>query len=289
MPGPAKPGVMAEFAKMPPAQKAGVFAVIGALLALVYWQLGFKTLDSNLDDARADHDAKVAMNKKLADDIPKYAALKAQMKELKQKIDENQKALPTETELPAFFETINRKVLESGVEMLRSDKKQEENMEGFVKVPIQIEITGTFLQIKRFFASLQVGAINAGHKDEGVEEKERIISIENLTLQNPQIKNREVILSATFIAATFRQEDQPVPAPGAPGAAPGAGSAGPAAPSTAPKPPTSAPLPSATTPAGAKARVEKALDKGDDRNRNATGVDEAKTPQSGSDRLKGGM
>jgi hypothetical protein len=49
------------------------------------------------------------------------------------------------------------------------------------------------------------------------------------------------------------------------------------------------PLPSATTPAGAKARVENSIDKGDTRNRNAAGVNEAKAPGAGSDRLKGGL
>ena len=49
-------------------------------------------------------------------------------------------------------------------------------------------------------------------------------------------------------------------------------------------------MPSAATPAGAKARVENSLEKGAERNANATGVDEAKTPAGGgSARLKGGM
>jgi hypothetical protein len=47
-------------------------------------------------------------------------------------------------------------------------------------------------------------------------------------------------------------------------------------------------MPSAGTPSGAKARVEESLDKGDAVDRNAAGVDEAKTPAD-SARLKGGM
>jgi len=49
-------------------------------------------------------------------------------------------------------------------------------------------------------------------------------------------------------------------------------------------------MPGAGTPQGAKARVEESIDKGDKIDRNATGVDEAKTPAGGSAaKLKGGM
>jgi hypothetical protein len=58
-----------------------------------------------------------------------------------------------------------------------------------------------------------------------------------------------------------------------------------------------APLPSAATPAGAKARVENALEKGDAKDRKAAGAADAATgavpaaprPAAGSDRLKGGL
>jgi hypothetical protein len=62
-------------------------------------------------------------------------------------------------------------------------------------------------------------------------------------------------------------------------------------PATLQKPiaPAPKPLPPANTPAGAKARVEQSLDKGDQRNRNAAGVDEAKTPDGSAGRLKGGL
>jgi hypothetical protein len=92
------------------------------------------------------------------------------------------------------------------------------------------------------------------------------------------VKNHEIVLTAHFTMTTYRQEEADAAGP------PGATLQRPVAPSQ-PKP-----LPSAATPAGAKARVEQSLDKGDARNRNATGVDEAKTPGGdGSARMKGGL
>lgn len=158
-------------------------------------------------------------------------------------------------------------------------------------------MTGTFMQIKRFFASLIQKDVQPvrGPDARANEEHERIVSIENLALINPTVRNREIVLSAKFTAVTFRQEDkQPrsaqsapasgAPRPSTPRSAPPTASPAPPAPTIAPPP-----LPSASTPAGAKARVERSLDKGDARNRNAPGGSEVKGAAAGSDRLKGGL
>jgi type IV pilus assembly protein PilO len=273
----ASGGMMADFGRLPAQKKALVFVVIGLLGGLLYWQFAWKSLTRDLDAAEADNQAKAQLNKKLADDIPKYEELKTRMKELTQIITENQKALPTEAEVPAFFETLERKVTESGVEIIKWRKLAETPVETFMRVPVEIEVNGTFMQIKRFFASLiQRGVLTTS--DSGVEERERVISIENLQLIQPVVRNREIKLTAKFVAVTFRQEDKAEVAPAKAGAAPKPG-AGPATP----------PMPGAGTPAGAKARVEDAIDKGDKIDRNATGVDEAKTPAGSAAKLKDGM
>jgi hypothetical protein len=152
----------------------------------------------------------------------------------------------------------------------RSSQAPEAPIESFIRVPVDFEITGTFMQIKRFFASLVPKKKKAGPADaspsgdqQGVEERERIVSIDNLSICDPQIRNREIYLTARFTANTFRQEeklDPAVPKDKKAAAAP------------APKP-----LPPAATPAGAKVRANNAMDKDQQR--------------CGSDaqRLKGGL
>ncbi len=290
----ATSGVMADFAKLPPQRKAAVFGVLGLVLGLLYWQFVYKSLSADLEEAEATNSSLGAMDVKLGKDIPLYEDAKTNMVRLKRIIEENQKALPTEAEVPAFFETLERKITAAGVEINKWSKHNEEPVEQFVKVPVEIEITGTFMQIKRFFASLvQNDVVPAGPPTEGGPDRERIVSIENLVLSQPTVKNREIILTAKFTAVTFRQEDKPsAPAGGAAGAAPAGGAAGAPGTPAAPKPPAALtpPMPSAATPAGAKARVEDSLRKGEAVDRNATGVDEARTPAgSGPARLKGGI
>jgi Tfp pilus assembly protein PilO len=232
---------ISDFAKLPTKQKIQVFFIIGALAGALYYQFVFKGLKADLATADAENAAKQNLNKKLESDIPAFEALKARMTVLKRLIDENQKALPTEAELPAFFENLNRKVLESGVEVVRSRQMPEEAVERFVRVPVEYEIVGTYTQIKKFFASLVPKKRHQGDMptstggDQEVEERERIVSIENLALNNPVVRNREIQMTARFVASTYRMEgamEIVVPplkgakpaAPAAPGAGSGAGS-----------------------------------------------------------------
>jgi type IV pilus assembly protein PilO len=272
--------IIADFARMPTRQKVFVFIAIGGFLALVYWQFVYKGLVTDLEAAQNENSAKKSQNSALEKDIPEFERLKAKMITLKRIIDENQKALPSEAELPAFFETLNRKILESGVEVVRSKQGKEEPIESFIKVPIEYEIQGTYTQIKKFFASLVPKKKKPGQKvetppggEQPVEERERIVSIENLSLTSPVVRNREIRLIAKFTASTYRQEEKKDTAKPAAPAAKGAAPTTPAA---------------AGTPKGAKQQTEKALDTGDKKDRNATGVEEAKTPATGVDRMKEG-
>jgi hypothetical protein len=165
-------------------------------------------------------------------------------------------------------------VNEAGVEVNRLKQAPESPIETFIKVPVDIEMTGTFMQIKKFFASLVPKKKKPGEDaaTADIVERERIVSIDNLTLLDPKVKNREIILTAKFTAVTFRQEDKAPAAPGAP-----AESALPPAPADG----TDA-LPPANTPKGARLRVEDSLKKGEQR-------DTLKPePATGSARLKEG-
>ncbi len=274
---------LADFARMPTQRKVLVFVVIGLLLGALYFQFAFKGLKADIEEAENQHTSKVALNKKLDADKEDFKALNLRRCQLKRIIDENQTALPTEAELPAFFETLNRKVLESGVEVRRWQQEKELPVESFIKVPVTIELTGSYMQIKKFFASLiekrkkpgsstQVVATDTGCNSGPIEEHERIVSIEDLALTNPTVVNHEIVLTAKFTAATYRKEEAPDQT--TPGASPQVKKA---------SPPAGAPTPAADTPQGAKVRTEKAMDKDDSRTKNAPGV------QDGSAKLKGGI
>jgi Tfp pilus assembly protein PilO len=241
----------------------------------------WKPLARDVEAADNDHKSKLGTSAKLESDIPKYEQLKTRMNKLSHMLDEQESALPTEAELPAFFETLNRKVLESGVEVKTTQRGAEAKVESFIRVPVDFEITGTFMQLKKFFASLTYRKHKAGASASdggGDDDRERIVSIDNLVLNDPEVVNHELVLHAKFTANTYREELKEGTATAAPAHA--------AAPAPPPAPATKT-MPPADTPAGAKARAEDAMDKDEKRTRNAPS-NPAETG-SGSNKLKGGM
>lgn len=214
----ASSGALADFARMPTQRKVLVFVVAGLLLGLVYFRFVLSSLNEDLTQAEQAYQSSLQTERRLTENLPKFDALKKERTELNEMISRNQKALPTESEMPAFFDTLERKVRESGVEISKWTKRPEEPIEKFVKVPVEYEIVGTFMQIKRFFWSL----LPRESEDGKAIDRERIVSIEGLQLTNPTLRNREVVLSAKFTAVTFRQADlAPTTGPPPPGTAPG--------------------------------------------------------------------
>jgi type IV pilus assembly protein PilO len=287
-----KYGLLAEFARLSPSRKVLVFALVGGVLGLGYWKILYNSLDEQIEEAKAENKSKVNADKRLGDDLTNYEDLQAHMAKLREQIERNQTALPSDAEVPAFFESLQRKVAASGVEIHRWANHNQEPVESFVRVPVEIELSGTFMQIKRFFASLVQNDLRPlpGQGERTSEDRERIVSIENISLGSPTVKNREIILTAKFTAVMFRQEDRPAPDQPASGqpwrtAIPPPKPAAPPAPTTPSSPP---PLPSAAQPAGAKAAVEQAPDNGGARSRNAGAIGDAK-PTTGNSRLKGGL
>jgi len=256
----ASSGAIAELARLPPSRKALVFALVALMIGVGYWRLVYQSLDEQVYAASVDHDKKLQTDERLAGDLVTYEELRTHMAKLHELIERNQTALPKEAEVPAFFETLQHKVAESGVEIRRWTKRNEEPVESFVKVPVEIELTGTFMQIKRFFASLtqREARLPPSTDDRANEPSERIVSIENLSLNNPTFRNRELILTAKFTAVTFRQEDPPATPDKSPNGQPAAGVAKPpaprppATPATTPPPLPSAPPPLPSAPPGAR-------------------------------------
>lgn len=187
-----------------------IFAVIAFLLGGLYWQFMYKSAKVKRAEATValqdekDREAKLSRDRKERDTLVDDSG------NLNREIEQNQKALPTSSELPAFFDMLNRKVGEAGVEVGKWLYRPEVVVGAYVRVPLEVVLSGTYTQLKRFFASLAPRVTATGGAN---VEQDRIITIEGLTLASPRVKNREILLTASFVAATFRQEAPPDAAP----------------------------------------------------------------------------
>jgi Tfp pilus assembly protein PilO len=233
-----------NFSKKSPGYKAAVFVFIGALLGLAYWQLILSSLEEDRDSARSTKSKLLRDQQQLDADLKQLKELVKENEELQETIRLNARALPTEAELPSFFDHLQRKAGEAGVSIKKWERKSEIAVEEYMKVPVEMELAGTYYQILKYFSLLAPaseglivapptptpppveaagGTAAAPPVAEANPEDERIVSIENLTIGDPEVKSDEIILTAKFIAATYRQgetapPDKPAPTKGAPAA-----------------------------------------------------------------------
>jgi Tfp pilus assembly protein PilO len=187
--------MLAEFSKKPLAVKLGTLAGVLAVLGFLYWQFYYSTL--------ADEKGQQATQRKVANEEERR--LKAREREwlklvqkkelLDDQLKKNQLSLPASSELPAFFAHLQKQAAAAGVTIRRWQRKNESSIESYVKVPVYIEVSGSFYQINNYFRLLS--------------QTDRIITIENLWLGGGSARNEELLLLAKFTAATFRQKDRP--------------------------------------------------------------------------------
>jgi Tfp pilus assembly protein PilO len=302
-------GALEDFSRRPLQFKVLVFVGIAALLGLLYWQFMLSPLIAARDAAQEDLKSQKVEQDKLRKQKQRYDDLVADEARLTADTEQNQKALPTEAEMPAFFDTLSRKTGEAGIELLKREIKPDIIIDAlgsgpapapgrpaapaaagsatFIKVPVEIEVVGTFYQIKKFLSSLRPKRDAAAAADpDAVQEKDRLVTIEALTVTDPKVKNNEIVLTARFTASTFRAKPAEAPAlPAAPARPPGPGAAAaPVKPGVAAKPGTM------------KAKTENAMDASEERTRNAAESggekvmrDSSSGSGSGVDRVKGGM
>jgi Tfp pilus assembly protein PilO len=113
-------------------------------------------------------------------------------------LSKNQVSLPRTAALPSFIGHLQRQAAVAGVSFKNWSREDEEPVAGYIKVPVAIEVVGSFHQILKYFYLLS--------------KTKRIITVENFSLSQERSESEEVLLKAKFRATTFRQEGPPVEA-----------------------------------------------------------------------------
>jgi type IV pilus assembly protein PilO len=143
---------------------------------------------------------------KLDDDLRAYESRKRDYMRFKNevaKLLEEQKELlrilPKKAEIPTFLDSIYNQAEPLGLEIALFARGNEKPQELYVRIPVQIELSGSFHQIARFF-----------NKVAGLP---RIVNIEDVGLSDPVPSDSGVRLKAKFQAVTFRFADKPTGPP----------------------------------------------------------------------------
>jgi type IV pilus assembly protein PilO len=175
-------------------------AITGGLMvaiAGIYYMMFFIDLQDEIKQAEVQQRSLVAEKENYEKRKKEYLAFRAELSQLQQEQRDLLKALPKRAEIPTFLSSIQEQAELAGLEVLSLAIEAEASAELYVRIPVRIEIRGSYHTITKFFKN--------------VAELPRIVNVENLALSTEKAADDSPSprLRARFYAVTFRYSDTP--------------------------------------------------------------------------------
>lgn len=176
--------------KLPTKQKAYVLIGMLAVIAGLYWYLVYNPKSVELAGLTADFEklqAELSESRAIAADLPKFKEEVARLNdELKKALLE----LPDKKEIPTLLTNISNLGSESGLEFMRFKPLNEVPSGFYAKVPVEINVKGTFFEVANFF--------------DKVGKLPRIVNITDVNIGNAKEEGGRLILTTSCLATTYR-------------------------------------------------------------------------------------
>lgn len=138
-----------------PAKILTVFVVMAVIAGGFYFLL-ISDVEAQITSAEAQRKAAEAEAAQLGQQTPasELERLKADEKELKERLERNKELLPRKEELPRLIASIKGKADELGLKILRFVKNDRQLEDYIAKIPVQMEVEATFPVLIAFFDAL---------------------------------------------------------------------------------------------------------------------------------------
>lgn len=225
-----KNDALAQWSRQTPTVKVGVMFLVALLVGGLYYQFFLRDLRADKKAEEKSRATLLGTQASLNKRIDELEKLKTQRDALEAEVAGLEFALPSDAELNSFLDHLQTKAGDAGVAFKSWTNEAEVDAGKYKKVPLTVTVEGNFYQLMNYMYLL--GPTDKEDAASGTSKFDRIVTVENIKITEANLRNDEILLTASFTAATFRQEAPPAPeaTPGAPGAAPRGAPAGGAAP-----------------------------------------------------------
>ena len=182
--------LIAKISKVPLAQRLLVLVLAVILLVVGTYLVVISPIEEEI--ARSELqikqlDASLVQKRAIARDLTRY---RVEVERLKQRLNEALTLLPNAAEIPELLQKIAALVEQSDCEMAAFEPQGEIISGFYAKIPVKMEITGNYHSIAVFF--------------DKVSKLARIVNVTDITLTEPRLVNKKVVLAAKFTATTFK-------------------------------------------------------------------------------------
>jgi type IV pilus assembly protein PilO len=176
--------------KLPKAARIGILAAVAVLLATGYYFLAFEAKKQELEQLHAQE---LELQRKLSEVrsvAANIAAFEAEIADLEVELKTALRQLPDKKQLEVLLTDISNLGKNAGIEIKSFKRAGEVVHDFYAEVPIQIELTGHFHDIARFFDLLS--------------KLPRIVNMGALTISVTNEDEMGTTLSVKGTATTFR-------------------------------------------------------------------------------------
>lgn len=187
-------GKDSAFENIPLVGKLFIGVVILLVVSLLYYFVFHSDLADSIENAERQHVSLQGQLTEAEQRQEEYLRLTQELAAREALDRRNKRILPTDAEIPAFLQDLNRVAELSGLDMRLVEPRPEEPEELYLRIPVAIAVSGKFHQLSKFFYN--------------VSRLERAISMENLSLADPTLNDaEEVILTVSALATTYRRPE----------------------------------------------------------------------------------
>jgi len=193
-----------KFENLPRSAQIGVFAVLGLILAGIFYSMYLRDLITRRDVLRKEVsqlEVSVAQGRAVASQIEKF---KQELAQLEERMKVLRQILPSEKETPQVLKSVQSMASSSNLNILKFVPQPIVNRTFYSDWPIQMDVEGSYDALGSFF--------------EKISEAKRIINVDSIAIKGINgSTNTQRTLSATCTATTyvFREgpEQQPAKKP----------------------------------------------------------------------------
>jgi type IV pilus assembly protein PilO len=187
--------LIAKLLRLKTPGKIGVTVGAIGVLGLLFYQVLYSDVSEDIGRAEAQRNDLATERASYAKRKGEYLAYRSELRLLQEEQRELLRALPKKAEIPSFISNVQEQAELSGLEVLHIDIDPESPQELYVKIPVKMEIRGTYHQVAKFFKN--------------TSDLRRIVNVENLSLTPERTATAEQMnaptrMRAKFVAATFR-------------------------------------------------------------------------------------
>lgn len=176
--------------KLPTKQKVYLLVGLLALILGLYWYFSYrpKTIEIAELGLRLEKlQAELNESKAIASDLPRF---KAEVEKLNDELKKAILELPDKKEIPSLLTNISNRGTESGLEFIRFKPLGEVPTGFYAKVPVEINVKGTFFEVASFF--------------DKVSKLPRIVNITDVSMGGAKIEGGRIVLNTACLATTYR-------------------------------------------------------------------------------------